>query len=94
MSAIVLAERGALLHVVDRVHQRAFGEADAARGDDRPHRVEPEHREPEAADLADDVARPGTRTSSRIELAGVDAAHAHLVVGAADARRPATSARR
>src|SRR4051794_26290859 len=51
-----LAERGALLHVLDRVHERAFREADAARRDDRPHRIEAEHRKAEAADLADDVA--------------------------------------
>src|SRR5262245_8219825 len=37
------AERRALLHVLDRVHECALGQTDAARRDDWTHRVEPEH---------------------------------------------------
>src|SRR5262249_38357370 len=50
-----LSDRLALLDVLHRVHQRAFGEPDPACGHVRPHRVEAEHGEPEAADLADHV---------------------------------------
>ena len=55
----------------------------SARRDDRAHRVEPEHREPEPADLADHVGG-GNAHVVQDELTGVDAAHTHLVVGATD----------
>ena len=50
-----LAERGALLHVLGGVHERPLGQPDAAGRHDGPHGVEPEHRQTEAAHLADDV---------------------------------------
>ncbi len=77
-----LAERGALLDVLGGVHERALGQADAARGHDRAHGVEAEHGQAEAADLADDVLGRDVDVGQD-QLAGVDAAHAHLVVGAA-----------
>ena len=83
---MVCVERLALLRVLDRVHERALGEPDAARRDDRSHRVEAEHREPEAADLADDVLGRHAHVVEE-QLAGVDALHAHLAV---DAARPTT----
>ena len=55
--------------------------------------LKPEHREPEAADLADDVLG-GHAHVVEDELAGVDAAHAHLVVGAPDRHAGRASGRR
>src|SRR2546429_310548 len=78
-----LPERLALLHVLDRVHQCALGEPDAPGGDDRPHRVEPEHGEPEPTDLADHVLRWYAHAVED-ELPGVDALDPHLSIDVAD----------
>ena len=77
-----LAEGGPLLHVVGGVHERALGQADAPGGDDRAHGVQPEHGQAEAAHLADHVLGRDVDVGQE-QLTGVDAAHAHLVVGAA-----------
>ena len=81
-SAIVLPKAGALLHVLGGVHERSLGQTDAPGGHDRAHGVEPEHGQPEPADLADHVLGRDVHVVED-ELAGVHAAHAHLVVGAA-----------
>ena len=83
-SAIGPAEGLAALHVLRRVHERALGETDAARGHDRTHRVERLHGEREAA--ADHLAGTDAHVVED-DLCGVDALHAHLLVDAWAASR-------
>src|SRR5262249_51937127 len=78
-----LPERLALLDVLHRVHQGAFGEPDAAGGHDRTHRVEPEHGETDPSDLADHVLGRHAHVVED-ELAGVDTLDAHLLVDPPD----------
>ena len=84
---MVLPKACALLHVLGGVHERALGQADAPGGHDRAHGVEAQHGQAEPAHLADDVLGRDAHVVEQ-QLAGVDAPHPHLVVGAAHRRRP------
>ena len=80
-SAMVPPKASRCLHVLGGVHQRPLGQADPPGRDDRAHGVEAEHGQTEAADLADHVLG-GHVDVVEEQLAGVDALHAHLAVGA------------
>ena len=77
-----LCEGLPLLCVVRGLHERALGQTDAARGDDRAHGVQAQHGQAEAVHLTDDVVGRHVDIAEH-QLAGVHPLDAYFLAGAA-----------